>query len=86
MGRCDQRAERTAISTQRRRTSARTAGYLQARCACGAGQRLFCILFVCKAKGTAAPAAATVALSHAASLRHPARVRDLLEPPLALGR
>ena len=41
-------------------------------------------LFVCLSKGPA-PAAAT-ALSHAASLRHPARVRDLLEPPLALDR
>ena len=46
-------------------------------------------LFVCLSKGPA-PAAA-LALSNAASLRHPARVRDftgsdlVLEPPLASG-
>ena len=46
--------------------------------------RRLALAFVCLSKGPA-PAAAT-ALSHAASLRHPARARDLLEPPLALDR
>ena len=46
------------------------------------------LLSLCLSKGPA-PAAATAlshAACHAASLRHPVCVRDLLEPPLALDR